>query len=253
MGTGSDSWGARTALMVAHCAGMVDLVALPVWVGVLVAGYGLDAQQAGALATLFLLGAVCASVLVAPRSARLPARPLAAGSFAVAACAFGAVGLAQGFAIMALLHLCAGVAAGTALSLTHAAIGRSGNPHRLFATVGFALGVFGVAFMGAVPNIVAAAGAPALFWSFAAIMACAACAAAAGFPRAPALAAAAPGARSRLPRAVWLVAAGVGCMALTQAMMFAFLERIGAGRGYGAASVGGVLIALGFVNLVPRR
>jgi len=34
-------------------------------------------------------------------------------------------------------------------------------------------------------------------------------------------------------------------------MMFAFVERIGADRGYGAAAVGGVLIALGFVNLLP--
>ncbi len=43
----------RAALMVAHCAGMVDLVALPVWVGALIAYYRLDAQQAGALATFF--------------------------------------------------------------------------------------------------------------------------------------------------------------------------------------------------------
>jgi len=247
----SESWGARAALMVAHCAGMVDLVALPVWVGVLIAGYGLDPQQAGGLATLFLIGAVSASALVAPRSDRLPARAVAAVSFAIAACAFAAVALVKTFALMALLHLAAGLAAGTALSLTHAAIGCSSNPHRLFAIVGFALGVFAVAFMGAVPNIVAAVGAPALFWTFGGVMACAACAAALGFPTARPRTAAAPAAQRGLPRAVWLVAAGISCMALTQAMMFAFVERIGADRGYGAAAVGGVLIALGFVNLLP--
>lgn len=37
----------RLALMVAHCAGMVDLVALPVWVGVLDSRDGFDPQQAG--------------------------------------------------------------------------------------------------------------------------------------------------------------------------------------------------------------
>ena len=40
-------------------------------------------------------------------------------------------------------------------------------------------------------------------------------------------------------------------MALTQAMMFSFLERIGIDRGFGREAVTGVLIALGFVNLFP--
>lgn len=39
--------------MLAHCAGMVDLVALPVWVGTLIGAYRLDPQKAGLLATLF--------------------------------------------------------------------------------------------------------------------------------------------------------------------------------------------------------
>ena len=52
----TDSALGRTALAVAHCAGMVDLVALPVWVGVLVAHHRFDPQQAGALVTLFLAG-----------------------------------------------------------------------------------------------------------------------------------------------------------------------------------------------------
>mgnify|MGYP006182615603 CR=1 FL=1 len=37
--TTTDSKRGRFALMVGHCAGMVDLVALPVWVGTLVAHY----------------------------------------------------------------------------------------------------------------------------------------------------------------------------------------------------------------------
>jgi len=246
-----ENWRGRAVLMVAHCAGMVDLVALPVWVGVLVAGYGLDPQQAGGLATLFLVGAVCASLLVAPRSARLPARATVAGGYAVAALAFGAVGLTQDYTTMALLHVVAGLSAATALSVTHATIGASANPHRLFAIVGFALGVFGILYMGAVPKIVAAVGAPALFWSFAAIMAFAACVVAIGYPAQGVAAAISQQAAGRLPRSVWRVAIGVSCMALVQAMMFAFVERIGAERGFGAAMVAGVLIALGFVNLLP--
>ncbi|MCS0627890.1 MFS transporter [Telluria mixta] len=247
----TENWGGRATLMVAHCAGMVDLVALPVWVGVLISGYGLDPQQAGGLATLFLLGAVSASLLVAPRFARLPARATAAAGFAIAALAFGAVGMVDGYMTMAVLHVVAGLAAATALSVTHATIGASGNPHRLFAIVGFALGVFGILFMGGVPKIVAAVGAPALFRCFAGIMAFAACVAALGFPEAPAASAVTQRSGAKLPRAVWLAAIGVSCMALVQAMMFAFVERIGADRSFGAGTVAGVLIALGFVNLIP--
>ena len=36
----------RIALMASHCAGMVDLIALPVWVGTLISVYRLDPQQA---------------------------------------------------------------------------------------------------------------------------------------------------------------------------------------------------------------
>jgi hypothetical protein len=55
---------------------------------------------------------------------------------------------------MAVLHVAAGLAAATALSVTHATIGGASNPHLLFAIVGFALGVFGILFMGGVPKIV---------------------------------------------------------------------------------------------------
>ncbi|HEX8601902.1 MAG TPA: MFS transporter, partial [Pseudoduganella sp.] len=251
MNTTTESWSGRAALMVAHCAGMVDLVALPVWVGVLISGYGMDPQQAGGLATLFLVGAVTGSLLIAPRSARIPVRSTATAGFAIAAMAFGAVGLVENYAVMALLHVAAGLAAATALSVTHATIGCSNNPHRLFAIVGFGLGVFGIVFMAGVPKMIGAAGAPALFWIFAAIMAFAACVAALCFPQARSTMPVARLARDRLPREVWRAGIGISCMALVQAMMFAFVERIGADRGYGAAAVAGVLIALGFVNLIP--
>ena len=56
---------------------------------------------------------------------------------------------------------------------------------------------------------------------------------------------------AHLRPAVWFGVAGISCMALTQAMMFSFLERIGIDRGFGREAVTGVLIALGFVNLFP--
>ena len=37
------------ALVVGHCAGMIDLIGLPVWVGSLISQYKFDPQQAGGL------------------------------------------------------------------------------------------------------------------------------------------------------------------------------------------------------------
>lgn len=252
-----ENWRGRIALMVAHCAGMVDLVALPVWMGALIARYGLPPQQAGTLVTLFLLGAVGSSLFCAPRFQRLQTRTVAAGGFAIAALAFAGVAATRDYTVMAGLHLLAGVAAGSALSVTHGTVGLSANPHRMFALCGLALGVFAIVFLGAMPEIVAANGGAALFVAMAAIMLTAAAISAVLFPRrsrpaqATASETAAGSAAPPISGAVWLAALGIGCMGLVQAMMFSFVERIGADRGYSAAAVTGVLIALGFVNLFP--
>lgn len=252
----TSSWPGRAALMVAHCAGMVDLVALPLWVGTLIGRYGFDPQQAGGLATLFLAAAVVASATLAPRFGRLPRRAVAAAGFGLAALAFFGASLRQDFAALALLHALAGLASGAGLSVTHGTIARSGNPHRLFAIVGIALGVFAIAFFAVVPALLAALGGPALFHVFAAVMAVAALVALFAFPSADAAPAgpAAPStelAAAPMPRAVWFGIAGIACMGLVQAMTFAFLERVGSDRGFGAAAVSGVLVALSLVNLFP--
>lgn len=249
-----ERWPARIALMVAHCAGMVDLVALPVWVGTLITRYGFDPQRAGALATLFLLGAVGCSLLCAPRFHRLRANVVAPCGFALAGTAFFCIADSGDFTLMAVLHALAGAAAGSALSVTHGTMGRSRNPHRTFALAGLALGVFAIAFLGLTPPLVAATGGAALFRVFAAVMLVAAVVTAVAFPAGPGAAASARALHTPaggISTAVWFAALGISCMGLVQAMMFSFLERIGADRGFAPTAVTGVLIALGFVNLIP--
>lgn len=250
-----DSLRGRVALMVAHCAGMVDLVALPVWVGTLMGHYRFDPQQAGGLATLFLAAAVLASVALAPLFGRLPRRAIAVAGFGVSALAFLGASVLHDFAGMAVLHALAGLAAGAALSVTHGTIARGANPHRLFAIVGMALGVFAVAFFAVVPPLLATLGGTVLFQAFAAVMAVAALVALLAFPQVDGTepqAAAAPDARpAPMPRAVWFGIVGVACMGLVQAMTFAFLERVGNARGFGTAAVTGVLVTLSIVNLFP--
>ena len=252
MQTSTESWPGRIALMLAHCAGMVDLVALPVWVGALIAQYHFTPPQAGGLATLFLVGAVLSSLFFAPRFNRIDSRTAAIAGFGAACLAFLGAAFVFDFAALAALHFVAGASVGCALSFTHGTIARSANPHRLFAIVGMALGVFAIVFLGTTPNLIAAFGGPVLFRTFSVIMVVAAVGALVSFPTATAH-------RdedlidevTHLRPAVWFGVAGISCMALTQAMMFSFLERIGIDRGFGREAVTGVLIALGFVNLFP--
>jgi predicted MFS family arabinose efflux permease len=248
-----DSLRGRVALMVAHCAGMVDLVALPLWVGTLMGHYRFDPQQAGGLATLFLAAAVVASVVLAPMFGRLPRRAIAVLGFGIAAAAFFMASTLHEFAGMALAHAVAGLASGAALSVTHGTIARGGNPHRLFAIVGMALGVFAVAFFAIVPPLLGKIGGPALFTAFAVVMAVAALVALLAFPQVEGTEGetrkAAPPAP--MPRAVWFGIVGIAGMGLVQAMTFAFLERVGHARGFGTAAVTGVLVTLSIVNLFP--
>jgi len=252
--TKTESAPGRAVLMAAHCAGMIDLVTLPVWVGTLMSAYHFDPQQAGALVTLFLAGAVAASLFFAPRFHRMSGRQMATLGYGVAALAFFGLTLVSDFGAMAVLHAIAGLATGCGLSFTHGTIGRSANPHRLFAMAGLALGVFAIPMLGGLPALVAAVGGAAMFRVFAAVMAVAAVLAALAFPVPHAPATGAPAATgatgARLSGATWRVMAGVACMALVQAMLFSFVERVGTER-FGAAAVASMLIALGFVTLLP--
>jgi predicted MFS family arabinose efflux permease len=251
MNTRSTSTFGHFALIVAHCAGMVDLVALPVWVGTLIQHHQLDPQQAGGLVTLFLIGAVVSSVFLASRFQRVNGRWVAAIGYALAAACFGALSQPLDYATMAALHAAGGLAAGAALSVTHGTIARSVNPHLKFAIVGIGLGVFAVLFLGASPKVIDAVGGFMLFALFGGVMLLASLVCAIGFP-APEREPTAVGApAARISRAVWFGIAGISAMALVQSMTFSFLERVGSDRGYSLALITGVLVVLGMINLLP--
>ncbi len=239
-------------LLVCHCAGMLDLVALPLWMGALIGRLQLDPQRAGALVTLFLVGQVLASLVCAPRFQRLPRRLVATLGFTVAAAAFAALTSPQDYAVMALLHFIGGVGAGSALSVTHGSIGRSTNPHRLFAMAQTVLALFGIVILGSGPKLLEAGGAAMLFALFAALTGFAALAAGMAFPRGEA---AVPGAaqvvHGRIPTKAWLGMVGISSVCLAQAMIFSFVERIGSEHGFSSDAIAAVLITVGLVNLLP--
>jgi predicted MFS family arabinose efflux permease len=239
--------GGTAALVLAHCAGMVDLIALPVWVGALVERFGFSPQQAGGMATLFLLGAVAASAVVAPRLNRLNQRVVATIGYGGATVAFFLASTQTAFLPLAILHLLAGISVGTGLSMVHGTMGRSENPHRLFALAGIAIGLFGIALLGAIPQLLIAKGGAVLFQVFALVMAIATLASALLFRNPVAV-----GEEAIVPfsRATWFVIFGISVMTFNQAMVFSFVEVIGKTRGFGPENVLAVLIALGVVNFL---
>jgi len=242
------------ALMVAHCAGMVDLVALPIWIGALIAHYQFGPQAAGGLATLFLLAVLVVSVLVAGSFHRLSGRLLPTLGYLVAALGFGLCFTTTDYVELAMYHALAGAGVGAALSMTHGTIAKSGNPHRLFAVVNIALGFFAILFIASTPQLIAAFGGPALFAVFAAVMAVAALTSVLMFPVVPREATQKTSHKVKpapIPREVWFGIIGLGCLTLVQAMTFSFMERVGLDRGFERQAINGVLIALGLVNLLP--
>ncbi|MBU1467409.1 MAG: MFS transporter [Gammaproteobacteria bacterium] len=241
------------ALMVSHCAGMLDLMALPLWVGILVASYQFDSQQAGGLVTLFLIGAVCASVLIAPRFKTLNRRKVTSVGFLASGLCFFAASQTNDYLHLAILHVVAGVSSSAALSMAHGMFARGENPHRLFAIAGLTLGVMGVVFMGATPNITQVAGGHSLFIIFGGIMTLAAFFCVVAFPSVVLDKEDNTGIKQavvKIPSNVWYGIVGTSLMAVTQAMTFSFMERVGNDRGFAADSVTLVLVVMALINIV---
>jgi len=243
------------ALMVSHCAGMLDLIALPLWVGTLVAHYRFNPQQAGTLPTLFLIGASLSSIFFAARFNRVNAKWAVVIGFAAATLAFALCFGQTTMAALAPLHFAGGLAVGTALSFTHGTIGRALNPHRVFAWAGLAIGVLGIVFLGGTPGVLAKFGGATLFIVFAGIMGLAALMGLLLFPRpSRQIAEDRNGSLGRvrpLSRTIWYSIVGIALLSMTQAMTLSFYERIGIARGFGRESVTLALVIYGIVTLFP--
>lgn len=248
----------NAVLILAFVIGMVDMVSLPIWVGTLMQNYSYSPPQAGITVTLFLLGVVLASTFLSPKFNRLPRRILAATGFGLAAVVFYLISQqsisVNQFATIAVLHAVAGVGVGTALSFTHGSIGRSANPHRLWAFSNIALGIFAVAFLGGMPPLMTAKGANVLFSVFAGMMLLGCVLSTIAFPEDKTGlddSVTRSQIKPSIPKAAWYLIAAVVCLLLNQAMVFSFVERIGAAHGFTPQNVTKVLIALGMVNLLP--
>ena len=230
---------------------MIDLAALPLWMEVLITDYGLGPQRSGALVSMFLLAAVASCLFFAPRFGRVGGAKATFAGYMLGAIAFAVSANTTTFILLCASYLVGGAAVGCALSVTHGTIGRSANAHRLFATAGAAFGFFAIGFFSVAPYLTARFGGGALFWLFAAVMAVAALLCVVAFPRPVPGSAMLDRHREPLESRVWLAIFGVSGMALTQALIASFLQRIGLERGFGVEHVNTVLLVGAVLTLFP--
>lgn len=243
----------RAALLLGSCAGMADVLVLPVSVSTLTARFGFDAQQAGFLTMLFLAGVVASSVFIAPHFPRLSWRSVAAAGFGLSAVGCFWAATQSDFYMLAVLQTGCGLATGAALTVTNGTISRTMRPHQMLAGASTARGVSTVLLLAAIPPIVEAFGGPALFVLLGAVKASAALVAVAWFPSRLLVAhvEAAPTVASRMPKLVWFCIAGIATMSIVYAMTASYLVQVGTHQGFKAANLNGVLIAIGLIGLLP--
>lgn len=250
--SGRESRGGVAALIIGHCAGLMDITALPVWVGIVLIGrLSIEPQRAGLLVSLFLGSVVLSSLYFAPRLIRLNRKRFTSGAYALAATAFVSMPSISGeYALLAVAHVVAGFSVGCGLSIVHGTMGNTANPHRT-AAIGFtSLSLVSILFMATLPPLVGKIGPSVFFYTMAGIMFTAALANLLAFPDVGAAVAHEGLAGARIPRHVWFGIAGVSLMMVTHSMVFGFVERIGGGHGFSPAQITIALIVSGFVNLV---
>jgi len=115
--------------------GYLSYMLMPILVGSVISGLGINEDGAGVIATIELVALAATLLVLAPRMARIPLRRLA---FAGAGLAIAGSALATFVAALPLLaasRAIAGVGLGMCIAAANAVIAASESPQRLFASV----------------------------------------------------------------------------------------------------------------------
>lgn len=260
MRTTTETWTGHIVLLLCHVAGLLDLVILPLWVGGLIGTYKLNPQLAGGLVTLYLAGVLVSNAILAFRFDRVPTRAVAAIGFLIPAIAFFLMTQvsdtegASAVTLIAVLNFVGGLGAGAGMAVVHGMIGRSLNPHRLFAFVNFGICIFGVAFFTLTPSMMATMGVKAVFINAGAVIFVAFLAALLAFPQLPSgrheelhKRKDKPGVLMASTTILVICFIGVVFLQIGNAVTLSFVERVGNFRGFDSASIGMVLAVGGLV------
>lgn len=247
-----DSRSGTAALVIGHCAGLMDITALPIWVGIVLIGrLAIEPQDAGLLLSLFLGSVVLSSLYFSPKIIHINRKRVECVAYVLAGLAFFSMPTISGsYPLLAVAHIVAGLSVGCGLSVVHGTMGGTANPHRT-AAIGFTtLSLVSIFFMAILPPLIGKIGADVFFYAMSGIMFTAAIAGLIAFPNVKAVAHESL-THAKLSGRVWFGIAGVSLLMVTHSMVFGFVERIGGDHGFSAAQITMVLIISGFVNLVP--
>lgn len=263
MHTTTETWAGRIVLLLCHVAGLLDLVILPLWIGGLIGTFKLNPQVAGGLVTLYLVGVVVSNATFAFRFDRVPTKTVASIGFLIPAVAFllmtqvSDTESVTGVTYIAILNFIGGLGAGAGMAIVHGMIGRSSNPHRLFAFANFGLAVFGVVFFIVTPPMMATMGVNAVFINAGILISIAFIAAILAFPKTSSPVRHAQETHSDRPypailgTAILVICfAGIVFLQIGNAITMSFVERVGNFRGFDPAAIGRMLVVGGLITLL---
>lgn len=222
----------KFSLMLSQCAGMVDIVSLPLWVGVLISYYQFSPQYAGGLLTLFLISAMCSSLIFSIffNKILIKKNVVVIGYFLAFIC-FVSISFNTNHSIIMILHVIGGLGVGASLSFTHGVVGGTDNPHRNFSLLNMALGAFGIIFVFTALQVKTAFGDNYFFILIAIMMLMSSIFAAFFFPKMN-LKITDDNKKISFNKYTWYCAIGITILSMTQAMVISFYENIGQINGF---------------------
>ena len=225
------------------------LMVLPLFVGAVAEGVGLNDVQVGYLASADLAGFSLACLSAPLWSHRLAWRPVISVALAIAVAANLFCLWAEAFAVLWGWRGLAGVAAGVVYALSVTAIGRSPNPDRAFGIAFAAQTLGGAVALVAVPSLISVLGHSSLYAGMALLFVC-------GFLVFP-WARGVPPAGDRpadggAGRWWWpgMGLAGTFALYLGEGAVWAYVERIADGAGLAGAFIGETLAVGTFVGFL---
>ena len=140
-------WAGVAAITVALLGGN----ALPLLVGAVVEGMGLDESQASFMGGVEIGAMALSTLLLAPWMATLSRRVLALGGALAVASAFGVSVLASGFEALTVLRGVAGVGEGCVLAAFNAAVASCVDPDRFYARVAVFASLVAAVLLAVIP------------------------------------------------------------------------------------------------------
>lgn len=246
---GAGSGALLVAVLAATGIGLLGSNTMPILVGALIDGLGMDEGGVGLFASLELGGVALGSLGVAALAARISRRRAGLLGGAIAALGYAAAAAAPSAAPLAAARFVAGLGCGVAMAAGNAAAAAVDEPDRLFARVAFFGGGVAAVMLGLLPLAVGA-------WGFRGAYLCLAGVCVVALPLQALLPATAPARVGR--RAPGLPAPAIGATALVAVGLFwlsdqalwTFTERIGIRVGLTRQEIGGVLAASTLVGLL---